>query len=55
MELVQVILASLQDDADVDDAWTIEVERRIANIESGVEKTIPMAEALAQVRKNLTS
>ncbi len=53
MELVQLLLASLHEDTELDEAWAVEVERRIADIDSGVEKTIPMSEALAQVRRNL--
>jgi putative addiction module component (TIGR02574 family) len=53
MALVQSLLASLHDAAELDEAWAAEVERRIADIDNGVEKTISMAEALAQVRSNL--
>lgn len=53
VELVQALLASLHEDAELDEAWTTEIAQRIADIESGIEQTIPMAEALAQVRKNL--
>ncbi|OFA01122.1 addiction module protein [Duganella sp. HH101] len=53
MEFEQLLQASLSKDAGLDEAWTIEIERRIADIENGIEQTIPMAEALAQVRKNL--
>jgi putative addiction module component (TIGR02574 family) len=53
MRLVQLLLASLHQHTELDEAWAIEVERRIADIDSGVEKTIPMSEALAQVRRNL--
>ena len=31
-------------------AWAIEIDRRIAEVESGAMKTIPIAEALAQLR-----
>lgn len=53
IKLVQLLLTSLHEDTELDEAWAVEVERRIADIDSGVEKTIPMAEALAQVRRNL--
>ena len=53
MEFVQLLQASLSKDAGLDEAWTIEIEQRIADIENGIEHTIPIAEALAQVRKNL--
>jgi putative addiction module component (TIGR02574 family) len=49
----QLLLASLQTDVDIDEAWAVETERRIADIESGTVKTIPIADALAQVRAAL--
>ena len=51
--LAQVLLASLDEDKELDDEWAIEVEQRIADIESGKEQVIPMAEALAQIRATL--
>ena len=49
----QLLLASLDQDAGIDDAWAAEVERRIAEVESGAVQVIPIAEALAQVRAAL--
>ena len=49
----QLLLASLDEDAEIEDAWAVEVERRIAEVESGTVKPIPIAEALAQVRATL--
>lgn len=49
----QVLLASLDEDAEIEEAWASEVERRIADVESGVVQVIPIAEALAQVRAAL--
>ena len=51
--LAQRLLASLDEDQDLDDAWAAELDRRIAAVESGEMKTIPIAEALAQVRATL--
>lgn len=51
--LVQQLLASLQDDASVSEAWAVEIERRIAEIESGEVDLMPVADALAQVRSTL--
>ena len=51
--LVQLLLASLDEDAEIEDAWACETERRIAEIESGTTPVIPIAEALAQVRAAL--
>ncbi|MBK6636727.1 MAG: addiction module protein [Rhodocyclaceae bacterium] len=49
----QVLLASLDEDAEIEEAWANEVERRIAEVESGAVQVIPIAEALAQVRAAL--
>jgi len=51
--LAQRLLASLDEDADTEDAWAAEVERRIADVESGAVQVIPIAEALARVRAAL--
>jgi putative addiction module component (TIGR02574 family) len=47
------LLASLDEDVELEDAWALEVERRIADVESGAVHPIPMEEALAHVRSNL--
>ena len=49
----QLLLASLDEDAEIEDAWATEVERRIAEVESGAVQVVPIAEALAQVRATL--
>jgi putative addiction module component (TIGR02574 family) len=49
----QLLLASLDEDAEIEEAWATEVERRIADVESGVVQVIPISEALAQVRAAL--
>jgi putative addiction module component (TIGR02574 family) len=49
----QLLLASLDEDAEIEEAWAVEIERRIADIESGAAQTIPLASALAQVRASL--
>jgi putative addiction module component (TIGR02574 family) len=51
--LAQRLLASLDKDAEIEEAWAEEVERRIAEVESGVVRVIPIAEALASVRAAL--
>jgi putative addiction module component (TIGR02574 family) len=51
--LAQRLLASLDEDAEIDDAWAVEVERRIADVESGAVPLIPISDALAQVRAKL--
>ena len=49
----QLLLASLDEDAEIEDAWAAETERRIGAIECGAVQTIPIADALAQVRAAL--
>lgn len=49
----QLLLASLDEDAEIEEAWAGEVERRIAEVENGTVQVIPIAEALAQVRAAL--
>ena len=49
----QLLLASLDEDAEIEDAWAIEVERRIAEVEAGSVQVIPIADALAQARAKL--
>ncbi len=49
----QLLLASLDEDAGIEDAWAEEVERRIAAVENGKSQVIPIAEALAQTRAAL--
>ncbi|HEY6897385.1 MAG TPA: addiction module protein [Rhodocyclaceae bacterium] len=49
----QLLLASLDEDAEIDAAWAAEIERRIAEVEDGTVQAIPIADALAQVRAAL--
>src|SRR6266849_4579378 len=51
--LAQRLLASLDEDAEIEEPWAVEVERRIADVESGTVQVIPIAEALARVRAAL--
>ena len=48
--LVQALVASLDEDTAVEEAWAAEVKRRLAQIESGEVRMIPGDVALAQVR-----
>jgi putative addiction module component (TIGR02574 family) len=49
----QLLLASLDEDAEIDEAWAVEVERRIADVDSGAVQVISISEALAQARAAL--
>lgn len=48
--LVDRLIASLDCDPAVEDAWAAEVERRNAEIESGAVSLIPGPEALASLK-----
>jgi putative addiction module component (TIGR02574 family) len=48
--LIERLIASLDVDPAVEDAWAAEVERRNAEIESGAVSLIPGAEALAELK-----
>lgn len=49
-ELADRLIASLFKDNEIEEAWAVEVERRIEEIESGRAELIPAAEAIARVR-----
>jgi putative addiction module component (TIGR02574 family) len=51
--LAESLLASLENADAIEKAWADEVERRIADVESGAVQLIPMDEALAQVRAKI--
>ncbi|MBI4756285.1 MAG: addiction module protein [Betaproteobacteria bacterium] len=48
--LVEKLIASLDIDPDVENAWAEEVERRHAEIEGGVVSLLPGAETLARLK-----
>jgi putative addiction module component (TIGR02574 family) len=52
-QLADRLIASLFEDAEIEDAWEVEVERRIAGIEAGRSKLIPASEAIARARAAL--
>ena len=49
-QLADRLITSLFEDQNIEDAWSIEVERRIKDIESGRSKLIPASEAIARAR-----
>jgi putative addiction module component (TIGR02574 family) len=51
--LAQRLIASLDEDGGIEEAWAAEVERRITEIESGRAEMIPSADAIAKVRASL--
>jgi len=48
--LVERLIASLDADPAIEDAWAIEVERRNAPIESGAVSPLPGPETLARLK-----
>jgi putative addiction module component (TIGR02574 family) len=48
--LIERLIASLDIDPEVEEAWAAEVERRNAEIETGVVSLIPGPEALARLK-----
>jgi putative addiction module component (TIGR02574 family) len=48
--LVERLIASLDMDPQVEEAWAAEVERRNAEIESGAVSLVPGPEALAELK-----
>jgi putative addiction module component (TIGR02574 family) len=51
--LADRLIASLSEDAEVEEAWAVEVERRIAEIEAGRAKVVPAPDAIARAREAL--
>ncbi len=52
-QLADRLMASLFDDQDIEEAWAVEVERRIQDIESGRAKLIPASEAIERARASI--
>ena len=50
VRLANRLLTSLGDDSAVDEAWNIEIERRLAALETGSVTPVPYAEAIARAR-----
>ena len=51
--LAQRLLASLDENFEIEDAWASEVKRRIEAVESGDVQDIPFDEAIAVLRAGL--
>lgn len=52
-KLAEHLIASLDEDNEIEEAWAAETERRIAEIENGTVQLIPAAEAIARARAAL--
>ena len=44
------LITSLSEDPEIEEAWAVEVEHRIEEIESGRAKLIPVSEAISRAR-----
>lgn len=51
--LVERLIASLDTDPEIEEAWATEVERRQADIESGAVSLLPGPETLAKIKAKL--
>jgi putative addiction module component (TIGR02574 family) len=51
--LADHLLASVGSQADVEQAWAAEIDRRLAGIEAGHVTLVPIEEALARARRAL--
>jgi len=51
--LAEHIIASLDEDNEIESAWAVEVERRVAEIEGGTVVGMPFEEVIAQARAAL--
>jgi len=52
-KLAEHLIASLDEDSEIEEAWAAETDRRIAEIEAGTVQLIPAAEAMARARAAL--
>lgn len=52
--LAEHIIASLDEDNEIESAWAVEVERRVAEIENGAVIGMAFEEVIAQARATLT-
>jgi len=50
VRLADRLIASLFQDNEIEDAWAVEVERRVKEIEGGRAQLIPAADAIARAR-----
>lgn len=51
--LVEHLIASLDEDSEIEEAWAAEVERRIEAVEAGSVQLIPAVDVIAQARATL--
>jgi putative addiction module component (TIGR02574 family) len=49
----QRLLASIDEEDEIEQAWADEVERRIAEVRSGAVQLLPLTDVLAEIRASL--
>jgi putative addiction module component (TIGR02574 family) len=52
-KLAEHLIASLDEDSEIEEAWAAETERRITEIEAGTVQLIPAEETIARARAAL--
>jgi len=53
--LAEFLIASLDDDAGVEQAWHAEVARRVSELDAGTARARPLAEVLRELRETAHS
>ncbi len=51
--LAEQLISSLDEDSEIEEAWAAEIDRRIAEVESGAVRLIPATEVLTRARAAL--
>lgn len=51
--LMQVLIASINEETEVEAAWAAEIERRADELDNGSAQAIPLADALFQLRSRI--
>jgi putative addiction module component (TIGR02574 family) len=51
--LAESLIASLDEDPEVEAAWAVEVERRVAELDAGAVEPVPAEEAFRRARERL--
>ncbi len=52
-QLAQRLLASLDEDSEIEQAWAEEIDRRLDEYERGAVRTVPGEEVFARIRARL--
>lgn len=51
--LAEHLIASLDADTEIEEAWAVEVDKRLVAVDNGSAELVPAADALARVRAAL--